>query len=232
MSQWCAADTAVLLHGLARTAGSMSKMERALRGAGYDTCNIDYSSTKHPIEVLAREFVLPRVRECLKGDTGPVSFVTHSLGGIVVRQIRQTDPSLNVGRVVMLGPPNHGSELVDRMRSWGLFQWINGPAGQQLGTDPQSSPNVLGPASFDLGVIAGNRPFLEPFKGYIAGPSDGKVSVESAKLDGMRDYLLLPVTHTFMIMNPAVIEQTIRFLKTGGFEHRESLKTIYNQSCA
>jgi hypothetical protein len=139
------------------------------------------------------------------------------MGGIIARQIRKTEPGIQFGRVVMLGPPNHGSELVDLMRNWSLFQWLNGPAGQQLGTGPESVPNSLGLAMFETGVIAGNKPFLEPFKGYIAGPSDGKVSLESAKLEGMKDYLVLPVTHSLMMRNRQVVQQTIGFLKTGHF---------------
>jgi triacylglycerol lipase len=210
-----AGSTVVLLHGLARSAGSMSKMEVALQEAGFSTRNIGYPSTKYPVEVLAEKFVIPEIRRCAKA--GPVNFVTHSLGGIIVREIRRSKPEMEFGRVVMLGPPNHGSELVDSMRGWPLYQWVNGPAGQQLGTEPGSTPNLLGPATFEVGVIAGNKPFLEPFKGYIAGPSDGKVSLESAKLEGMKDYLVLPVTHSLMMRNQQVIERTIGFLNAGHF---------------
>lgn len=212
-----AGQVVVLIHGLARSADSLSKLADRLDGVGYRTCNIDYPSTKYPIEVLTTDYVLPRIRECVGKDPGPIHFVTHSLGGIIVREIRQVDPELPIGRVVMLGPPNHGSELVDHLRSWTLFQWINGPAGQQLGTGTDSVPNTLGPVDFELGVIAGNKPFLEPFAGYIEGPGDGKVSVESAKLEGMEDYVVLPVTHMLMMRNDAVIEQTIEFLQNGRF---------------
>lgn len=192
-------------------------MEDRLETAGYRTCNIDYPSTKHPIDVLTRDYVLPRLRECIENGSSPINFVTHSLGGIIVREIRKVAPELPIGRVVMLGPPNHGSEVVDHMRSWVLFRWINGPAGQQLGTGKGSVPNTLGPADFELGVIAGNKPFLEPFKGYIEGPGDGKVSIERAKLEGMEDYIVLPVTHMLMMRNDTVIEQTIEFLQNGKF---------------
>lgn len=216
MSQALAGNTVVLLHGLARSSGSMSKMEVALKEAGFSTCNIGYPSTKYPIEKLAAQFVVPEIRKCAKGG-GQISFVTHSMGGIIVRHIRRTEPGIQFGRVVMLGPPNHGSELVDHMRGWSLFQWVNGPAGEQLSTESGSFPNGLGAATFEVGIIAGNKPFLEPFTGYIAGPSDGKVSLESAKLEGMKDYLALPVTHSLMMRNQQVIERTISFLNTGHF---------------
>lgn len=210
-------NTVVLLHGLARTARSMSKMAASLQKAGYRVCNIDYPSTRFPVEELAARFVVPAIHKCGLGD-GPVNFVTHSLGGIIVRHIRQSEHNLRIGRVVMLGPPNRGSELVDGMKNWPLFRWINGPAGRQLGTEPDSLPNRLGPATFEVGVIAGDKPFLEPFKGYLAGPGDGKVSLESAKLEGMSDYLTLPVTHTLMMRDPQVIDYAIRFLNTGQFQ--------------
>src|SRR5690606_1773141 len=120
---------------------------------------------------------------CIGDSPEAVNFVTHSMGGIILRKLRVLAPELRIGRAVMLGPPNQGSELVDNMKSWVLFGWVNGPAGQQLGTDPDSVPNTLGPADFDLGIIAGDQPSFEPFKGYIDAASDGKVSVESTKLD-------------------------------------------------
>ena len=216
MSQAFAGNTVVLLHGLARSSRSMSKMETALQAAGFSTWNIGYPSTKYPIDRLAAQFVVPEIRKCSIGS-GPISFVTHSMGGILVRQIHRTEPGIQFGRVVMLGPPNHGSELVDHMRGWSLFRWVNGPAGQQLGTEAGSFPNSLGGAHFEVGIIAGNKPFLEPFTSFIGGPSDGKVSLESAKLEGMKDSLTLPVTHALMMRDRQVIEQTIRFLNSGYF---------------
>lgn len=210
-----AQQTVVLLHGLARSAHSMNKMNHSLQQAGFRTCNIDYPSTQYPIEVLADQFVLPQIQACAQG--GPVSVVTHSMGGIVLRQIRKNHPDLALGRVVMLGPPNQGSEIVDHLRDWSLFRWVNGPAGQQLSTAPTALPHTLGAANFEVGIIAGNKPLLEPLKGYIAGPSDGKVSVKSTQLAGMKDAIVLPVTHMLMMRNPQVIAQTIAFLKSGRF---------------
>jgi pimeloyl-ACP methyl ester carboxylesterase len=218
MSAAHATPTVVLLHGLARTPHSMSKMESELKAAGFATCNIRYPSTRHAIETLTREYVQPAVEDCLeRAGANSASFVTHSMGGIIVRQLRHTAPHLSVDRVVMLGPPNQGSELADRMRACPLYRWINGPAGQQLGTEATSVPNRLGPADFQLGVIAGNRPVLEPFKHYIDGPSDGKVSVERSKLAGTHAHLILPVTHATMMRHEVVIKQTIAFLRDGAF---------------
>ena len=139
-----------------------------------------------------------------------VHFVTHSLGGILVRSYfaEQADPRL--GRVVMLGPPNQGSEVVDRLGSWWLFGRLNGPAGRQLGTGPDSVPNSLGPVGFELGVIAGNRSINWVNSLMIPGANDGKVSVARTRVDGMREHLVLPVSHPFLMRHPRVIEATLQ----------------------
>lgn len=210
-----APETVVLLHGLARSDASMRRLEQELAAAGYRVCNIAYPSREHPIAVLAGEHVLPAITACAAGAQ-PLHFVTHSLGGIVVRQLAALQPALPVGRVVMLGPPNGGSEIVDWLvqRQWLLD--FNGPAGLELGTADGSVPRALGPTRLEVGVIAGNRS-LTLLSLLIPGDDDGKVSVASAQLDGMRDFIVLPVTHTFMMRNDAVIAQAIHFLRHGRF---------------
>ena len=214
--------TVVLLHGLARRSGSMSKLGAVLSGAGFRVCNLHYPSTRHPIEVLAREHLLPVIRACRTnpagGEDGPVHAVTHSMGGILLRELAARDPSIRFERVVMLGPPNHGSEIVDRLGQTSLFRWINGPAGTQLGTGSGSVPKRLGPAPFEVGIIAGDRPVFEPFRWLVSAPSDGKVSVASTRLFGMRDHIVLPVNHMGMMRDPMVIAQTLHFLREGRFQ--------------
>ena len=209
------AETVVLLHGLIRSPSSMGRMERALQEAGYRTCNIGYPSRRHRIEVLADEYVLPEIRRCV-GD-GKAHFVTHSMGGILVRYLADQGELPNAGRVVMLGPPNRGSEVVDAIGDGGLFELVNGPAGRQLGTDSTSVPPHLGPAPFELGVIAGTRSINWINSWVIDGPDDGKVAVERTRVDGMSDFLVVPSTHTFMMRNRGVIRQTITFLREGRF---------------
>jgi len=213
------AGNVVLLHGLARTAGSMDSMAKYLIKAGFKVCNIDYPSRKHRIENLTSEFVVPEIQQCFGDVLTPLHFVTHSLGGIIVRQLATKHQQIKIGRVVMLSPPNQGSEVVDKLGTWGLFEWINGPAGKQLGTTEDAIPNQLGPATFELGIITGNRSINLILSTLIPGPDDGKVSIKNARLDGMQDFLVVEQTHPFIMANDTVQSQTLHFLKNGHFQH-------------
>ena len=146
-----------LLHGLARTSSSMKSMERFLSDHNFSVSNLDYSSRHFTIQELAKKVRQQIITISEDQKSSKYHFVTHSMGGIVLRQIQATNPLPHLGRVVMLGPPNQGSEIVDKLGKMKFFQLLNGPASLQLSTHSESIPNRLGPVSFELWVIAGDR---------------------------------------------------------------------------
>lgn len=209
----------VLLHGMARSSKSMKTMAKALRHAGYLVENVDYPSTSHDVDQLAELAVAEGLRRCQARIQKPVSFVTHSLGGILLRYYLQKHPQQAVDRVVMLGPPNQGSEVVDRLKNLPGFNAFNGPVGRRLGTAETDLPRSLGRVNFELGVIAGTRSINPLLSQLLPNPDDGKVSVINTRVEGMCDFVSLPVSHALMMRNRVVISRVVSFLSTGRFLH-------------
>lgn len=209
-------DTVVLLHGLGRRARSMKYMAERLAEAGYHVVNIPYPSRKQNFDTLV-ENLRKTLEECCLSTDSRLHFVTHSLGGIMVRSYLSDNRPENLGRVVMLSPPNKGSDVVDFFGRFRLFKYFFGPAAAELGTGPQSLPNRLGPADFEVGIITGDRT-IDPISSWIIdGKDDGKVSTEQAKLEGMAAFQVVHVSHAFIMKDPEVVSEVINFLKTGSF---------------
>jgi pimeloyl-ACP methyl ester carboxylesterase len=211
-----AKDTVVLLHGLARTGRSMRKIAQALEDEGFVPVNVDYPSRKHSIEDLADKFLHEVMASLPTRPGGRVHFVSHSLGGIIVRHYLKYHRVADLGRVVMLSPPNQGSELVDLLKDSAVFKLWHGPAGQQLGTANRFLRN-LGPVDFELGVIAGCKSVAPLSNRIIPGPHDGRVGVERTKVPGMKDFLVVPYSHTSIMRRREVASQIVHFLRQGLF---------------
>ncbi len=213
-----AAECVVLLHGLARTSSSMNRMQEALLKENFLVANVDYPSRDYAIEELATMAVEEGLDMCRAHDgVARIHFVTHSLGGILVRQYLSMETIDELGRVVMLGPPNQGSGAVDELVDVPGFDWINGPAGRQLGKGEESVPLKLGPVDFELGVIAGTHTIDPITSAVLDDPDDGRVSVVDTQVEGMDDFVVVEHSHAFMMRMQRPISLTIEFLRNGSF---------------
>lgn len=212
-----AGDYVVLLHGLGRTSHSLKKMEDRLKTEGYDVLNIDYPSRTYNIQTLTEKFIKTAIESHCTDKTKKIHFATHSMGGILVRYYLQTCQTGNIGRIVMLSPPNQGSEVADFLRHSAVVRMMMGPSFEQLGTDTSGFVNTLAEPRAETGVIAGRRSVNPINSAIIPGEDDGKVSVERSKLKYMKDFLVANRTHPFIMNADEVIEAVINFLKTGKF---------------
>ena len=211
-------ECVVLLHGLWRTELSMKATEWKLEQEGFQVVNIGYPSLTRSIEENAVNAVQDGVAACAALGFEQFNFVTHSLGGILVRQYLAERDIDGLHRVVMMGPPNQGSELADYVTGFGLIRDLGPEAIEQLGTGDASIPLALGPVNFELGVIAGNAHRRNLLPGLPEGPGDGTVSVAETVVPGMLDFIEMPVSHTFMMWDSAVLEQVVHFLRFGRFD--------------
>lgn len=192
-------ELVVLVHGMGRTPVSMYPLSRWLERQGYRTHNWGYWSYRLPVAELARE--LAKRLAAIAGDASRVHFVTHSLGGILVRGALAEQPLANAGRAVMLVPPNQGSRAADR---WAPYVGRLVPPIRDLRTAEDALVHALPvPPELEIGVIA--------------GAMDGKVSVEESQLPGMTDHVVLPCRHSFVMHRDDVRTLTARFLRTGSF---------------
>lgn len=215
-----AGDPVVMLHGLGRTRRCFRPLALRLQAAGFHALVVGYPSRSLTLEEAAGRHLAPAVAALLQRQNRPVHFVTHSMGGIVLREfLRENDLRERAGRAVLLGPPNQGSEVVDLIGGWWPLKRILGPAAGQLRTSADSYIHRLGPAPLELGVLMGDLALIPFFRGLL-GPSDGIVRVEGGRIDGMRDFLVLPVDHTTMMWRDPVMEQVEEFLRHGRFRQR------------
>jgi hypothetical protein len=200
----------------------MDDMQERLVAEGYHTVSLGYPSTRATIEEIVSDHFPAALEQCQQFNPKTVHFISHSLGGIVLRAYFKDVKPENMGRVVMLSPPNQGSEAADNLKDWWVYRWINGPAGQQLTTDEDSFPNRLGPADYPVGIITGDRYVIFDYwlSNIIPGQDDGKVSVARSRLEGMHDFMVVHESHPFIMDDEYVQEETLYFLQNGLFKHR------------
>lgn len=211
------ANGVVLLHGIARSARSLRRMQAALETAGFATLNLDYQSRAKSLEALVAD-ISPAISEFASRVDGPVHFVAHSMGGLLARAYLAKCPLSRPGRVILLGPPNNGSEIADRFRRFALYRAFFGPAGQQLITTPDAATKALLPIpNYPLGIIAGSRSVYPISSRFLPSPNDGRVSVASTRLDGMADHIVIPTAHPLLVRDARAIAQTVAFLRNGRF---------------
>ena len=211
-------DWVILLHGLGRSSRSLARLEADLAGQGYSVLNLDYPSLKYPIAYLAEEVLHPEVARISAASPVKIHFVTHSMGGIVVRYYLKHHDVFSLGRVVMLAPPNQGSALADLFMKSALFRKFMAPAGRELGTGRESLSRRLGGPDYELGVIAGSRSHNPVSSLILEGPDDGTVTVESTRIPGRTDFIVLPCSHNSLVRDKKAIGQVIHFLRHGAFQ--------------
>jgi len=209
-------DYVVVLHGIARTWRSMRRLTHFIERNGYPALNVGYPSTRLPLEALV-EYIHQKVVLFNQDPSRKIHFVGYSLGGLLARGLIHKHRPANLGRVVQLAPPNQGSEVADFWKHTFLYRWIFGLAGQDLGARDKAFSRILGPVDYELGVVAGNRTWDPISSAMIPGPNDGKVSVESTRVPGLTDHIIISASHTFIIYNIEAWEQTLHFFEFGQF---------------
>jgi pimeloyl-ACP methyl ester carboxylesterase len=210
-------DGVVLLHGISRTARSFRKMQAALEASGFATLNLDYASRRKPLEALADD-IHSAIAGFATGVDGSLHFVCHSMGGLLARVYLARYRPQRLGRVVMLGTPNGGTEIADRLKNFTVYRAFFGPAGQQLGTQRDAAVDaILPPVDYPVGIIAGNRSIYPISSVVLPKPHDGRVSVENTRLDGMAGHIVVGTSHPWLVRNNEAIAQTVLFLRYGKF---------------
>jgi pimeloyl-ACP methyl ester carboxylesterase len=217
----CGMEIVILLHGLGRTHRSMAGMARYLERHGYRTLNLHYQSLKKPFSALAEDVagMIDRSPEFHAAEK--VHFLTHSMGGIITRHYlakHRHKIGGRMGAVVMLGPPNGGSEIADAFHRLWPYKILFGPAGQQLSVAAHQDHLPGEVIDYKLGIIAGTIGWIYPDGQCILnGPHDGRVTVERTKHPAMADHVTVPVAHGFLMFSESVKKYVVNFLKTGVF---------------
>ncbi len=211
-------EAVVVLHGVGINARLTARLAKFIAAAGYEVHNLDYPSKTVPLAELGPRWLAAKLAALGLERAPRLHFVTHSMGGLIVRGYLAAHRPANLGRVVTIVPPHHGSVVSDKLRRLPIIWQIIGRNLGALGTGPDAYWRTLPQrADFELGVIAGSSA-LNPLGWlYLERPHDGTVAERSTRLDGMADHLLLPSNHTLILFRKRTADQAIAFLRTGRF---------------
>lgn len=207
----------ILVHGINKSSKVLTGLEKFVGKQGFEVLNIDYPSTKFPIEHLI-DIVHLHIHQKLQQEYSNVSFVGFSMGGLIIRAYLHKYKISNLGKVVLVGTPNQGSEVADFLKNNKLYQKLYGPAGQQLITEQEEFSEIFGSVYYECGIIAGSLP-LDPCFVFMRGkPNDGKVTVESTKIENMRDHVIVKVPHWYQSRSKKIWFNILHFLKHSSFQ--------------
>jgi len=210
-------DLVLLVHGIARSRKTFSKMREALARAGFDATAISYASTRRTLEAHAAG--LEALLDRLEGSE-TISFVAHSMGGLVLRHLMARDGAwkrrVRPRRIVLIAPPNQGSAIARRLAPFPPYAALFGEAGRQL--TPEAVAASVPPLGVPFAIIAGGRGNGTGFNPFLGGDNDGTVAVSETALDGAEQFLLVPAIHALICSYPETIRATVNYLRTGRFE--------------
>ena len=210
----------LILHGLVATRWTMRLLADHLRdNGGYTVVNVEYPSTRQPMSEHAK--ALARVIEGLP-EVEQLNFIGHSMGNIVIRhymadmQKKYGRQDSRLGRVVMIAPPNHGSLTATRWSDNSAFKAVLGRPGRQLGIEWSGLEGNLAVPPCQFGIIAGGRG-KSGFSPFLPGDDDGRICVETTKLVGAHDFVIVSNIHEFIGNDPRTFDLTLKFLDEGCF---------------
>ena len=210
----------VLLHGLRSSSFIWGKLEKSLQVNGYSVLKVDYPSSKYTIQTLAEKSIGEALQKCRAAGVDTISFVAHSMGNILLRYYLQEHDIPELFRIVMLSPPNQGSEIVDKFENHKLFQIVNGPAGMQLGAKEDGFVKSLPIPNCEFGIITGRKSLNWIASVFIPGKDDGRVSLQNAKLEGMKGFKVVKSNHHFIMKNKIAVRSAVDFLNYGYFDKK------------
>ncbi|GAA0211549.1 alpha/beta fold hydrolase [Kangiella japonica] len=216
-------EAVILIHGMGRSSRSMKSLERYLKTKGYLTYNQSYPSTVSQVERSSIHYINSALAN-IPHSISKIHFVTHSLGGILVRYYLSKHSIRKLGRIVMLAPPNQGSDVAEKYRAHFWYKWTTGVPGQQLHKTDNELLEKLKPISTEVGIIAGTSSSDPWFNHVFKSEHDGKVSVENTKLPEMKDMITVNHGHTFIMNKRKVKQYILNFLTSGNFyRHKKAV---------